>query len=180
MSIRRSSYLIVALLNLSLLSPVLSWGADRASSPSEEEDRQSYLDEMGYPITASELLGKRVKDAKGNDIGKIENMIVSRTGRVTHALVAFGGFLDIGKDVLPIPWAVFDVNQKFVVKKEDSPLYLKVTKEKLQDAPRMRPFLHPLPTANVSLLTQADRYFADEISARHEEWKREYPKSGSQ
>ena len=56
-------------------------------------------------IGSDKVEGTTVYDAKGENIGSIERvMIEKRNGQVSYAVLSFGGFLGIGSDYYPIPW----------------------------------------------------------------------------
>jgi len=57
-------------------------------------------------IGSDKVEGTPVYDARGEKIGSIERvMIDKRSGQVAYAVLSFGGFLGIGSDYYPIPWA---------------------------------------------------------------------------
>ena len=57
-------------------------------------------------IGSDKLEGTAVYDAHSNHIGSIERvMLDKRSGQVAYAVLSFGGFLGIGSDSYPIPWA---------------------------------------------------------------------------
>jgi PRC-barrel domain len=57
-------------------------------------------------IGSDKVEGTYVYDAHGQHIGSIERvMIEKRSGQVAYAVLSFGGFLGIGSDYYPIPWA---------------------------------------------------------------------------
>jgi sporulation protein YlmC with PRC-barrel domain len=100
--------------------------------------RTSVLDE---PVTstgkryrrvmgASTLTGDRVVNGTGEDIGKInEIMIDTPTGRVAYAVLSFGGFLGMGDKLFAIPWSrlTLDEDRKVFV--------LDVDRDMLERAP---------------------------------------------
>jgi len=56
-------------------------------------------------LSASTLAGDRVINASGEDIGKIDEiMIDTPTGRIAYAVLSFGGFLGMGDKLFAIPW----------------------------------------------------------------------------
>ena len=64
-------------------------------------------------IGSDKVEGTAVYDANGEHIGSIERvMIGKRNGQVSYAVLSFGGFLGIGNDYYPIPWAAlkYDTN----------------------------------------------------------------------
>lgn len=59
-------------------------------------------------ISAGDLTGARVRNRDGEDLGKIEEILIdSAAGRVTYALVAYGGVMGIGEKLYAIPWEAF-------------------------------------------------------------------------
>jgi hypothetical protein len=50
------------------------------------------------------ILGKEVRSATDEDMGRIVDIIVDRTGHVRAAVVDFGGFLGVGSRRIAIAW----------------------------------------------------------------------------
>jgi PRC-barrel domain len=55
---------------------------------------------------AETLLGKPVQSAKGEDLGRIVDVIVDRAGLVRAAIIDFGGFLGVGTRKIAVDWRV--------------------------------------------------------------------------
>jgi uncharacterized protein YrrD len=63
-------------------------------------------DRAGPVVSASTMRGNAVESLKGEDLGKIEEiMIDSTSGRVVCAVLSFGGFLGMGDKLFAVPWA---------------------------------------------------------------------------
>jgi len=61
--------------------------------------------EIGNLIGSDKVEGTAVFGADDNKIGSIERvMIDKRGGRVSYAVLGFGGFLGLGNDHYPLPW----------------------------------------------------------------------------
>jgi sporulation protein YlmC with PRC-barrel domain len=57
-------------------------------------------------LSASTLASDRVVNARGEDIGKIDEIMIDvPTGRVAYAVLSFGGFLGMGDKLFAIPWS---------------------------------------------------------------------------
>lgn len=57
--------------------------------------------------TAAEtLLGKPVQSTKGEDLGRVVDVIVDRSGAVQAAIIDFGGFLGVGTRKIAVDWHV--------------------------------------------------------------------------
>ena len=55
---------------------------------------------------AQTLLGKPVQTAKGEDLGRVVDVIVDHTGLVRAAIIDFGGFLGVGSRTIAVDWHV--------------------------------------------------------------------------
>ena len=79
---------------------------------------------------ADTLIGNDVYNQKAENLGDIkEIMLDMRTGRVSYAVLSFGGFLGMGEKLFAVPWAALTldtVNKRFV---------LNVEKDRLENAP---------------------------------------------
>ena len=63
-------------------------------------------------MSASSLTGDRVVNLAGEDIGKInEIMIDTPTGRIAYAVLSFGGFLGMGDKLFAIPWSRLSLDE---------------------------------------------------------------------
>jgi hypothetical protein len=56
--------------------------------------------------SAQTLLGKPVRSAKGEDLGRVVDVIVDRGGVVQAAIIDFGGFLGVGTRKIAVDWHV--------------------------------------------------------------------------
>lgn len=57
------------------------------------------------PGRMSDLLGVAVKDAKGQPLGTVKDVVVGTTsGQIRYAALSFGGFLGIGDQLVAVPW----------------------------------------------------------------------------
>lgn len=84
----------------------------------------------GHEMRMSELVGKNVINAKGEDLGEIKDLVVDTTsGKVQYAVLSFGGFLGLGNKLFAYPLAKFEHTT------ERGKLVLNVDKEKMKSAP---------------------------------------------
>jgi sporulation protein YlmC with PRC-barrel domain len=79
---------------------------------------------------ADTLNGNDVYNPDGEDLGDIkEIMLDMRTGRVSYAVLSFGGFMGMGDKLFAVPWSALildTVNKRFT---------LNVEKDRLESAP---------------------------------------------
>jgi sporulation protein YlmC with PRC-barrel domain len=82
-------------------------------------------------IASDMVVGTNVYDIQGNHIGQVERLILEkRGGRVSYAVLSFGGFLGIGDDYYPLPWQKLDYDESLAGFRID------LTKEQIEGAPR--------------------------------------------
>jgi len=82
-------------------------------------------------IGSDKVEGTNVYGATGEKIGSIERvMIGKRNGHVTYAILRFGGFLGIGSDYYPIPWASLNYDPSLGGYRTNT------TEQKLQGGPK--------------------------------------------
>ncbi|KJC56626.1 photosystem reaction center subunit H [Bradyrhizobium sp. LTSPM299] len=89
--------------------------------------------ETGNLIGSDKVEGTAVYGADSNKIGSVERLMIDKTsGKVSYAVLSFGGFLGIGDDHYPLPWhsLKYDTNLGGYV--------TGITEKQLQAAPKYR------------------------------------------
>jgi sporulation protein YlmC with PRC-barrel domain len=62
-------------------------------------------------IGSDKVQGTAVYDGDGEKIGSIERVMIQKiSGKVSYAVLSFGGFLGIGDDYYPLPWPSLKYN----------------------------------------------------------------------
>lgn len=102
----------------------------------KEENTTGHNPEGRHPnvplkfLTASSIIGDRVKNNDGENLGKIDELMINlATGAIEYVIVAHGGFLTINEKDFAIPFKEFKVdaeNKCFIVNR---------TKEFIEKAP---------------------------------------------
>ena len=65
-------------------------------------------------IASDRVEGTAVRRPNGDMIGHIERLMIDKvTGKVSYAILSFGGFLGIGANLIPLPWGRLRYNTKF-------------------------------------------------------------------
>lgn len=79
---------------------------------------------------ADTLNGNDVYNQKDEDLGDIKEIMLNmRTGRISYAVLSYGGFLSLGEKLFAVPWEALKLdteNKRFV---------LNVDKDRLKSAP---------------------------------------------
>ncbi len=105
-------------------------GAQQAAQTSQGKQSKAQAQDNARYMRASEVIGRNVRGAKGNDLGEINDLIVDvKTQRVRYAILGFGGILGMGEKLFAYPIQAF----------KESPnresLVLNVPEERLEQSP---------------------------------------------
>ncbi|MDX1429651.1 MAG: PRC-barrel domain-containing protein [Rhodothermales bacterium] len=83
-----------------------------------------------FVLSASTLIGTNVKNVEGEDLGKIEEIMIDVDyGYVAYAVLSFGGVLGIGGKLFAIPWKALRQDS------EEKEFVLNADKDVLKNAP---------------------------------------------
>jgi hypothetical protein len=81
-------------------------------------------------ISSEDVEGTNVYDMKGSKIGEIDHLMIDKvSGRVTYAVMSFGGFLGLGHSHYPIPWGALKYDSK------SNGYVTGISEQQLKDAP---------------------------------------------
>ena len=115
---------------LLVLFGVLAAGAACAQGPTTPAPGASPAVPDAVLLQSKTLFEYRVKSPQGEDLGKIEEVMIDmEIGRVAYAVLSFGGFLGLGNKWVPVPW------DAVVLRSDEKVLLLNIDKDKLQKAP---------------------------------------------
>jgi hypothetical protein len=87
------------------------------------------------PREAHGVLGRDVRSPTDEDMGRIVDVIVDRTGTVRAAVIDFGGFLGVGSRKIVVDWNALHFGR--VADKKDS-ITLELTKAQVAAAPEYK------------------------------------------
>jgi|LNFM01.1.fsa_nt_gb sporulation protein YlmC with PRC-barrel domain len=126
---------LAAAVALMIFSP--AYGADPAPTMRHYDSAVPYADysdpQGSYKLRASELIGRNIHNANDDEIGEIEDLIVSRDGDQVMAIISLGSFFDLGSKLVAIPY------QELRVTNDGKNIYYNATKEDLE---RRNPFMY--------------------------------------
>jgi len=113
---------------LVLCSPV--YAADPEPKMSHYDAAVTYADyrdkQGSYKLRASDLIGRDIRNANDDEIGEIDDLIVSRDGDKVMAIISLGGLFDLDSKLVAIPY------QDLRVAKDGRHIYYNATKEELE------------------------------------------------
>lgn len=129
---------LLTLLAVGAVGYVLAWtihgrqSATRTRMPSRARTRRDLPGQQsGKPLIESDRVeGTAVYDPSGNQIGTIKRVMIEKVGgRVTYAVLSFGGFMGVGQDEHAIPWQKLDYDTNLEGYRTD------ITEDQLRNAP---------------------------------------------
>lgn len=124
--------------------PLLAGAQPVAEPPSTENgSQQPTLNQPQFDAPAAErglgliwtgdLKGRDIRTPQGEELGEIEGVLLDQAeARVSYVTVEFGGFLGIGRRLVPVPW---DALQPAA---DGESYVLNITEDVLRAAPSVR------------------------------------------
>jgi len=91
------------------------------------------------PGEAIGLLGKKVRDAAGEDMGMVVDVLVDGGGQARAAVIDFGGFLGVGSRKIAVDWRLLQLKQVDATVS----VLLSLTRAEVQAAPEYKPSSNP-------------------------------------
>ncbi len=83
-----------------------------------------------HVMSCSSLSADRVVNTRGEDLGKVEDIMIHiDSGRVAYVVLSFGGILGIGDKLFAIPWEALTLDE------DEKHFIMDIDKEKLENAP---------------------------------------------
>jgi hypothetical protein len=114
---------------LALMVCVLIAGQALAAETPKVSTGQTGMASLLGPQRSSQIVGMSVKNSKGQNLGKIDELIIGQDGAVKYAILSHGGLLGIGDKLVPIPWRALKPGT------EDKTLMVNIDKAALEKAP---------------------------------------------
>lgn len=84
---------------------------------------------------AEGILGKDVRSSADENMGRIVDVIVDRTGQVRAAVIDFGGFLGVGSRKIAVDWGVLNFS---VPSDKRDVVTIELTREQVKTAPEYK------------------------------------------
>ena len=138
-----------------IIAAILMWmavsvgalaAADEAATPTPGPSAKTSTDIPKEPVPppsvtvidaydARGILGRDVKSAAGENMGRIVDVVVDRFGTARAAVIDFGGFLGVGSRKIVVDWSALHFGQ--VTNKKES-ITLELTLEQVKAAPEYK------------------------------------------
>ena len=86
------------------------------------------------PRTVQTVLGKEVRSVADENMGRIVDIIVDRTGQVRAAVIDFGGFLGVGSRKIAVDWSIL----RFGSEEKSARIVMDLTQAQVKAAPEYK------------------------------------------
>ena len=83
---------------------------------------------------AQSVLGKEVRSSADENMGRIVDIIVDRSGHVRAAIIDFGGFLGVGSRKIAVDWNALS----FAPESKNDAIALELTRDQVKAAPEYK------------------------------------------
>ena len=110
--------------------------AAAAPAPSPQNDDKNKEEKTSVPATVVDgeqlesVLGIEALSSTGDNMGRIDDIIVDRSGEVRAAIIDFGGFLGVGSRKIAVDWRSLHFDPK-----KAGAVVVNLTKDQLRVAP---------------------------------------------
>jgi hypothetical protein len=107
-----------------------------AAAPSQQNDDKNKEEKTSVPATVVDgeqlesVLGIEALSSTGDNMGRIDDIIVDRSGEVRAAIIDFGGFLGVGSRKIAVDWRSLHFDPK-----KPGAVVVNLTKDQLRVAP---------------------------------------------
>ena len=152
--------LVAAAMAPALALPAAVLAENAAQQQSQQQSKQ--VQPQQGDIRMSRLNGMQVKNAQGEDVGEVKDIVVdANTGKVAYVALSHGGFLGIGEDLFAYPVSRFEMGAQG----ETLVLKAEVTEEQLDEREGFNDGNWPKLRQDRDYWAQIDERFAGEDSA---------------
>jgi sporulation protein YlmC with PRC-barrel domain len=118
-----------------------SWAAAKAqevpsprSIAQAQQQRAANSARTGPIRRCSQLVGLPIRNPRGEELGKIEDLLLDfESGRIHYVAISSGGFLGLGDKLFAVPWKSIRLRQG--AEKERAFGELNISKQKMEAAP---------------------------------------------
>jgi hypothetical protein len=110
--------------------------AQKPSNPKPPPDNTELLP----PKEVMPLMGSKVRDQAGEDMGMVVDVVVDLEGKPRALVIDFGGFLGVGSRKIAIDWRLVHLQPE----NHDAPVLLHLGRAEVQAAPEFVPDVEPL------------------------------------
>jgi len=131
------SYLVTTAILVCTLTAVLAENVPQPSAPTTSTAPQ-YGEGTWQSISLSQdiqgALGKEVRNGTGENLGRIVDILVDKSGQVRAAVMDFGGFLGVGSRKIVVDWGALH----FASGDQGDQITADLTRDQVKEAPEYK------------------------------------------
>jgi sporulation protein YlmC with PRC-barrel domain len=101
-------------------------GGQKAGQQKGNPQQERVLLQEGF--RASKIIDETVKNAQGEELGEVDDLIMSRNGKIKKVILSVGGFLGVGDRLVAVPFKSLQMDEK-------GNIVYNVTKQQLENHP---------------------------------------------
>ncbi len=121
--------ILVAVISLAAVS------ATAQSLPANEPQPPPPSVTLIDPVDAQGILGREVRSAADENMGRIVDVVVDRAGQVRAAIIDFGGFLGVGSRKIAVDWNALHFTR---TNDKANRVTLELTRDQVKEAPEYK------------------------------------------
>ena len=80
-------------------------GPVQAVVAADARDTKAPVWKPGGQLETKDIIGTRIKNPEGKDLGEIDELLIDRDGKVTHAVLGVGGLAGVAEKKVVVPWS---------------------------------------------------------------------------
>jgi sporulation protein YlmC with PRC-barrel domain len=96
-----------------------------AGAKADMQEGEAILSQKGF--RASKIIDHTVKNGQGEELGEVDDFIMSRNGKIKKVVLSVGGFLGIGDRLVAVPFRSLQIT--------GGDIFYKITREQLEKHP---------------------------------------------
>ena len=81
-------------------------------------------------MLASVIFGQAVVNKQGEEVATVEDLLISSAGKVDQLILSYGGFLDIGDNLVAVPYRAIGCTSRGIT--------YDITRRELENRPKYR------------------------------------------
>jgi PRC-barrel domain len=132
-----ATYAVLVLAAFSIAIPISMAQSD--PTPTVQPDKASPTVPANLPPATTVIdgqqvegiLGRQVRSAADENMGRIVDVVVDRTGQIRAAVIDFGGFLGVGSRKIAVDWNALN----FSFADKPGPVMVELTRDQVKAAP---------------------------------------------
>jgi sporulation protein YlmC with PRC-barrel domain len=105
--------------------------ADKPARDAARETQTPAGKHAGLHETA-DIIGTRIKNSQGKDLGEVDELLIDRSGKVSHVVIGVGGLAGVGEKNVVVPWS----DLKFAPGTAGNKHAITMNEARLESAPR--------------------------------------------